>query len=44
MCLTILMEQLKNRRLLWVEEQSRHVVVGLIGAEEPPYCRVHILI
>lgn len=37
MCLTILVEQLMYCRLLRVEEKSCHVIVGLIGAEEPPY-------
>lgn len=34
MRLTILVEQLVNGSLLWVEEQRGHVVVGLVCAEE----------
>lgn len=32
--LTVLVEELMDGRLLRVEEQSGHVVVGLVGAEE----------
>lgn len=34
--LTILVEELVDGRLLRVEEQRRHVVVGFIGAEKLP--------
>lgn len=32
--LTFLVEELMDGSLLWVEEQSGHVIVGLVGAEE----------
>lgn len=32
--LTILMEKLKNGRLLGIEEECGHVVVGLIGTKK----------
>lgn len=32
--LTILMEKLKNGRLLGIEEERGHVVVGLIGTKK----------
>lgn len=41
--LTILVEELMDGSLLRVKEQSGHIIVGLVGAEEPADGRVDVL-
>lgn len=40
--LTILVEELQDGRLLGVEEECGHVIVGVVGTEERLDARVHI--
>lgn len=41
--LTILVKELVDGSLLWVEKQCGHVIVSLVGAEELPDGRVNVL-
>ena len=41
--LTILVEELVDGGLLWVEEQCGHIIVGLVGAEVLADGRVDVL-
>lgn len=40
--LTVLMEELQDGRLLGVEEECGHVIVGIIGTEKCLDGRIHI--